>query len=172
MMVHRFRYAPTMTRWLDAQEQRAWIGLLQLTEQLRAELHRRLAAEHGISLADYELLARLNASAGRGLRVRDLMATLSWEQSRLSHALTRLQKRGLAQRQECEEDRRGAVFVLTEQGRRTIETAAPSHVEDVRQLLLDRLTTEQVGQLGDIAALGLQSLQAAGRDQDPAAAPS
>jgi DNA-binding MarR family transcriptional regulator len=157
-----------MTRWLDAQERRAWVGLLQLTGRLQAELNRQLVAGHGISLADYELLGRLH---GRdGLRARDLMETLAWEQSRLSHHLGRLHKRGLVDRRDCEEDRRGAVFVLTDLGRHTIETAAPSHVEQVRRLLLDQLSPEQVQQLGDITDVGLRMLQSAGGTEGPSAA--
>ena len=149
-----------MTRWLTGPEQRAWIGLLQLTGRLQAELNRQLVAEHGISLAAYELLGRLHSGAPGGLRVRDLMETLAWEQSRVSHDLGRLQKRGLVQRRECEEDRRGAVFALTEEGRRVIETAAPSHVEHVRRLFFHHLTGGQVDQLGIIADLGLEVLGA------------
>jgi DNA-binding MarR family transcriptional regulator len=147
-----------MTRWLDEQEQLAWIGLLRLTSRLRAELHRQLVEDHGISLADYELLARLNAAPLGGLRVRDLMETLDWEQSRLSHHLARMEKRGLVERRECTKDRRGFVFVLTETGRSTLERAAPSHVEHVRRLFLDHLTPEQVMHLRDLTSTAMAGL--------------
>jgi DNA-binding MarR family transcriptional regulator len=41
-------------------------------------------------------------------------------------------------------------------GRQAIEQAAPSHVEHVRRLLFDRLSHEQVEQLREITARGLQ----------------
>jgi DNA-binding MarR family transcriptional regulator len=62
------------------------------------------------------------------------------------------------------------VFVLTDLGRQTIETAAPSHVAQVRRLLLDQLSSEQVEQLGDITDLGLRMLQAGGCTEGPSGA--
>ena len=147
-----------MRKWLDPTEQAAWTGLLQLTSQLRTELNRQLADEHAISLTDYEVLARLSASPRSGLRIRDLMETLDWEQSRLSHHLARMDKRGLVSKQECDEDRRGSFFVLTTIGRAAIEKAAPSHVAHVRQLLFDHLTSEQVEQLAAVTGQALQRL--------------
>jgi DNA-binding MarR family transcriptional regulator len=147
-----------MTRWLTEREQAAWTGLLRLTSGLQAEMNRQLADDHGISLTDYEVLARLQAHGGHGLRIRDLMQTLSWEQSRLSHHLSRMQRRGLVTRQECPEDRRGAAFVLTDLGRGTLEAAAPSHVAHVRRMLFDHLSEEQVDQLRRIAAQGLSGI--------------
>ena len=40
-----------------------------------------------------------------------------WSKSRLSHHITRMQRRGLVLREECEDDGRGAVIALTERGR-------------------------------------------------------
>lgn len=66
-----------------------------MSAALQAELNRELQAEHGISLADYEVLGRLHDAADTRLRTLDLVATLTWEQSRVSHQLTRMQRRGL-----------------------------------------------------------------------------
>ena len=148
-----------MTRWLSDDEQRAWRGLMSLTAELQAALNRQLQDEHGISLADYEVLGRLHEAPDHRLRVRDLLASLTWEQSRLSHQLTRMQRRGLVAREECVEDRRGATYVLTGTGRAAIEQAAPSHVEAVRRLLLDQLAAEQVRQLADLTADVLRRLR-------------
>ena len=54
--------------------------------------------------------------------------------SRLSHAVARLEERGWVQRLDCETDRRGQVARLTEAGFAALEAAAPSHVEQVRQV--------------------------------------
>lgn len=62
--------------------------------------------------------------------------TLGWEKSRLSHQLTRMVKRGLVERTECADDRRGAYVAVTGAGREAITTAAPRHVDDVRRLFL------------------------------------
>jgi DNA-binding MarR family transcriptional regulator len=85
------------------------------------------------------------------MRVLELARALGWEKSRLSHQLTRMQQRGLVERSNCSEDRRGAFVVLTERGRATVETAAPRHVESVRRYMFDELRPDQVSALGEIA---------------------
>ncbi|KDN77605.1 MarR family transcriptional regulator [Streptomyces olindensis] len=139
-----------MTRWLTTEEQQAWRGLINLTAQLQSVLARQLQDEHGISLPDYEVLGRLHDAPGHRLRARDLGTSLAWEQSRLSHQLARMQRRGLVAREECETDRRGATFCLTPAGRTAIVHAAPGHVEAVRRLVFDALSPEQVTQLSDL----------------------
>ena len=46
------------------------------------------------------------------MRVLELARALGWEKSRLSHQLTRMQQRGLVERSNCSEDRRGAFVVV------------------------------------------------------------
>ena len=128
-----------MTTWLTGPEQQLWRDLWQVTDALREELHRDLQARHGISLADYEILGRLSAATA-GARVKDLMATLAWEQSRISHQLTRLVKVGLVEKTPCEEDRRGHLFRLTEPGQAALDAAAPDHVDLVRKSFFNRLS--------------------------------
>ena len=141
-----------MTRWLSDDEQSTWRGLISLTVQLNAALNRQLQDEHGISLSDYEILVRLHDVPDPGLRARELQASLVWEQSRLSHQLARMRKRGLVERHECSSDRRGASFTLTETGHALTERAAPGHVAAVRRLLFDRLTPADVASIAELTA--------------------
>ena len=141
-----------MTEWLGPDEQAAWRSLLAMTARLEARLNRQLQDHSGLSLPDYDVLVRLSESAGGRLRVFELAAGLSWEQSRLSHHLARMTRRGLVAREECEEDRRGAWVVLTGAGRRAIEEAAPAHVATVRRLVFDALSAGQVTALREIGA--------------------
>jgi DNA-binding MarR family transcriptional regulator len=136
-----------MVRWLTDDEQRAWRGLLQMTSRLDARLNRELQQASGLSLADYDVLVLLTEAPDGRLRVFELAEDLQWEQSRLSHHLARMQRRGLVAREECTTDRRGAFVVLTDAGREAIERAAPPHVALVRQLVFDGLSKEQVAML-------------------------
>src|ERR1700753_3417466 len=122
-----------MSRWLTEDEQRAWRGLVQMTAQLNARMNRQLLQEYGVSLADYEVMVVLTDAPEGRCRVFEIASTLAWEQSRVSHQLARMQRRGLIGRQECPTDARGAFVVLTEAGRAAIERAAPAHVETVRR---------------------------------------
>jgi DNA-binding MarR family transcriptional regulator len=147
-----------MTRWLSEEEQRAWRGLLRMTSQLNARANRLLLQEYGISLADYEVLVVLSEAPEGQLRVFEVADALAWEQSRVSHQLARMQRRGLITREGCATDARGAFAVLTTAGRAAIERAAPAHVEQVRQLVFDELSHEQVSALTEITTRVLDRL--------------
>lgn len=147
-----------MTRWLTEEEQRAWRGLLQMTSQLNARANRLLLQEYGISLADYEVLVALSEAPDGQLRVFEVADALAWEQSRVSHQLARMQRRGLITREGCATDARGAFAVLTTAGRAAIVRAAPAHVEQVRQLVFDELSHEQVSALTEITTRVLDRL--------------
>ena len=149
-----------MSRWLTEEEQRAWRGLLRMTSQLNARMNRQLLQDYGISLADYEVLVALSEAPAGRLRVFEVADTLSWEQSRVSHQLARMQRRGLITREDCASDARGAFAVLTEAGRAAIEQAAQAHVETVRQLVFDGLTQDQLTTLTEVTSRVLDRLAA------------
>jgi DNA-binding MarR family transcriptional regulator len=154
-----------MSSWLTEDEQRAWRGLLLMTSQLNARMNRQLQDEYGISLADYEVLVTLTEAPAGRCRVFELTETLAWEQSRVSHQLARMQRRGLVVREECPTDARGAFAVLTEAGRAAIERAAPAHVETVRQLVFDGLSRDQLTALTDVTSRVLDRLAATQPDR-------
>jgi DNA-binding MarR family transcriptional regulator len=133
-----------MSQWLTDDEQRAWRGLVQMTSRLDARLNRELQQSSGLSLADYDVLVLLTEAPDGRLRMFELVDDLQWEQSRLSHHIARMQRRGLVAREECTTDKRGAFVVLTAAGRDAIEKAAPGHVATVRHLVFDGLSNEQV----------------------------
>ena len=154
-----------MSRWLTVEEQRAWRGLLQMTSQLNARVNRQLQDDYGLSLTDYEVLVVLSEAPAGGRRVFELADALAWEQSRVSHQLARMQRRGLVGREECPTDGRGAFAVLTEAGRAAIERAAPAHVEMVRQLVFDGLSRDQLEALTAVSSRVLDRLRDADGDR-------
>jgi len=141
----------TDAQWLDDREQRAWRGYLRMHARLSVALHRQLQTDSDLSLTDFAVLVQLTDAAESRVRVSDLARALQWEQSRTSHHLSRMQRRGLVRRDECPDDRRGAFIVLTADGRAAIEAAAPRHVQTVRRLVFDQLTQAQVDALAAIA---------------------
>jgi len=144
--------------WLNDAEQRAWRAYMRMQAELTAQLGRQLQSESGLSLADYEVLVPLSEAADQRLRPVELQRCLQWEQSRLSHHLGRMQRRGLVGRVECPADGRGAFVVLTDTGRSAIEAAAPGHVASVRRLFFDHLSPEQVTTLEKLATRVLDRL--------------
>src|SRR3954462_7398851 len=153
-----------MPHWLTEPEQRAWRGLLQMNSALDAQLNRELQQTSGLSLTDYDVLVLLTEAPDGRRRVFEVAEDLQWEQSRLSHHLARMQRRGLVAREECTTDRRGAFVVLTGAGRDAIEKAAPGHVDTVRQLVFDGLSEEQVALLESFTGRVLSRLAEPGSE--------
>ncbi len=148
--------------WLDAEQQRIWRQWLLATTRLQACLARQLQQESGTSMSDFQVLVQLTEAEGGRVRIVQLAETVQWERSRLSHQLTRMEKRGLISRQECPEDGRGAYAVVTDEGRRLTERAAPGHARLVMALMFDALSPEEVTALDTLTAGLLE------RTQDPA----
>jgi DNA-binding MarR family transcriptional regulator len=140
----------TETRWLDDDEQRMWRAFGKMRRQLDGAIERQLTTM-GLSLADYSLLVPLSEAPGLRLRARELRRIIDWDRSRLSHQIRRMEQRGLIVREECPGDARGTIIRLTAKGRETIEAAAPGHVETVRRLFVDVLTSEEIHLLTGIA---------------------
>jgi DNA-binding MarR family transcriptional regulator len=157
----------TSPRWLEPREQASWRAYLDMTAKLTARLNRDMQEQSGISIADFSVLVQLSEHVDARMRVLALARALGWEKSRLSHQLTRMQQRGLIERSNCNEDRRGAFVVLTDRGRETVEAAAPQHVESVRRYVFDELTPDQVDTLGTVARTVADVLEAvcAGREE-------
>ncbi len=128
--------------WLTDEEQQAWRATVQLSQLLLRQLDRDLTA-HGLSGRDYEIMVELSEAPEHRLRMTDLADATSQSRSRLSHQITRMEKRGLVRRDDCEGDKRGTFAVLTKAGFDAIERVAPYHVEQVRRHYIDRLTAQQ-----------------------------
>lgn len=128
--------------WLSADQQRAWRHWIALGTALPVALNRQLQEDSGLSLSDYDVLVALTEATDTGgrLRVGDLATSIGWERSRVSHHVRRMQGRGLVDREECEDDGRGAWVVVTAAGRDAIRRAAPGHARLVRSLVFDDLS--------------------------------
>ena len=105
------------------------------------------------------MLVALSEAEDDRLRPSEIGSAIQWEKSRLSHHLTRMQRRGLVVRQDVAGDARGSTAVLTATGRAAIEAAAPAHAATVRALVFDGLTPEQVRALTDVTATVLARLR-------------
>ena len=139
--------APPETRWLTDDQQRVWrawlLGTAVLNERLDAQLR-----EHDLDLAEYEILVTLSEAVDRQLRMAELADAVHQSRSRLTHTVTRMEKRGLIERTTCPTDRRGVWANLTAAGVRLLEDAAPSHVDCVRRNFVDAVDPEDYAAVG------------------------
>lgn len=148
----------TNERWLTPDELDAWMQYVATSTLLEAALDRQLQRDSGMPHAYYQILAMLSEVPNRTLRMSDLAAVTQSSQSRLSHAVSRLEHNGWVQRMPCADDRRSTLAHLTEAGFEALAAAAPGHVRTVREHLFDKLSCEQVGQLRAILRTVLSGL--------------
>ncbi|MFG1925070.1 MarR family winged helix-turn-helix transcriptional regulator [Cryptosporangium sp. NPDC048952] len=134
---------------LNALELRAWRGLIETTALLRYRSDRLLMADSGLSGSDYPILVTLHERGDEPVRSVELAGLIGWEQSRLSHHLARMERRGLIRCQTHRADSRGSEVHLTAEGRATCLDAATAHSQPVRTLFADALDGPQLEALAD-----------------------
>jgi DNA-binding MarR family transcriptional regulator len=128
----------------------AWRGLLRVHAALIKELDAELDARHGIPLSSYEVLIALADEPGQMLRMAELADRALLSRSGTTRLVDRLQKQGLINRERCEMDARGAFASLTDEGRRLLAEARPTHLAGVRERFLAHLDAEDMAALARI----------------------
>jgi DNA-binding MarR family transcriptional regulator len=134
-------------RWLTDREMKAWVGYRRMRLLLDLQLNRDLMNQSGLSEPDYDVLSNLSEADGQRMRLSELAAHMRWSKSRLSHHVSRMQDRGLVEREECADDGRGSMLTLTPLGLKAIVAAAPGHLASVREHFIDVLTPEEIDAL-------------------------
>jgi DNA-binding MarR family transcriptional regulator len=137
----------TEPQWLTDDQQRVWRKLAALMTLLPAALDAQLQRDAQLTHFGYWTLAMLSEAPDHKLRMSELAARGSSSQSRISHAVAKLEERGWVRRDPCPEDRRGFVAVLTDAGYAKLVATAPGHVDTVRHLVVDALTDAQLDDL-------------------------
>jgi DNA-binding MarR family transcriptional regulator len=149
---------PQEPRWLDAEEQRAWLAFASTLVRLPAALDAQMQRDAVISHYEYFVLAGLSMAAGRTLRMSDLAEFTQGTLARLSNVVARLEKRGWVRRAQDPADGRCTLAILTEQGWAKVAQSAPGHVEEVRRIVFDPLTKAQQRQLQEISRRILRAI--------------
>ena len=145
-------------RWLNDTEMQTWTNLTQLLMLLPTALDQQLREDAGLPHAYYQILVALSAQPDRAIRMTQLARLSGTTTTRLSHAVTTLEQRGWVERHACPTDKRGQIAQLTDAGMTVLQAAAPGHVTEVRRLIFDNLTTDDVTRLHDITAKLLPTL--------------
>lgn len=132
-----------MARTLEPDEWELWDTWMRAQRLLARELERGLQRDCGISKAEFSVLVTLWRAPGHEMRVGELSESLDWDKSRVSHQLTRMEKRGLVERTPSGADGRRAAIGLTAKGRDAARSAVLVHGDNLRRHFFDTLTPEQ-----------------------------
>jgi DNA-binding MarR family transcriptional regulator len=140
------------TPWLSEDEEQAWRAFRRLLTKLPARLGRDLAADSALSPADYEVLSTLSEKPDRRWALKDLATKAEWSRSRLSHHASRMESRGLIDKEPDPHDARGCILHLSDQGYSVLKAAAHDHLHSVRRRFIDHLSHDELAMLSEVSA--------------------
>lgn len=138
-------------QWLTDDEQRSWVWLVGVLMNVPPAIDAQLKRDTGLNFFEYSILVSLSRPMNRTVQMSLLAQSAGGSLSRLSHAISRLEKQGWVRRKVNDGEVRCVEATLTDAGMEMLRTAAPGHVTEVRSLIFDALTPEQVGQLEEIS---------------------
>jgi DNA-binding MarR family transcriptional regulator len=136
---------------LNLREWSAWLQLLSTFTLLPAALDSQLRREAGISHFEFGVMAALSRQPKRSLQLKDLAVVANGSLSRLSHVISRLEERGWVRRTNGTKGR-ATDAQLTDEGYRKLMAAGPIHFREVRRLVFDVLTPEEVKAMGRVTS--------------------
>jgi DNA-binding MarR family transcriptional regulator len=142
----------------------AFARLLRAHAALTREVNARLVTEHGLSVTDYNCLLALAHSEDGALRRVDLAQQLMLTPSGVTRMLDGLERDGWVKKATCSTDARVTYAVLTDEGRELLEEAGRSHVAQIRDLIEDQFSEEELETLVEL--LGRLPGGAAGRGEE------
>jgi DNA-binding MarR family transcriptional regulator len=122
----------------------AWRELSSRYAAVSGALGRELDERHGLSLHEFEVLARLASDDHEQHRMQELADATQLTQSALSRLVARLELEGLVKRSMCDSDRRGIYACLADRGLERYEEALPTY----RAVLADSLAGESRASAG------------------------
>lgn len=137
--------------WLTPGQLSSWLSVVRLMTRLPWAIDAQLQRDADLSMIEYMTMAILSETPDWTMRMSDLAERTSASLSRLSHLVKRLENRGYVRREPDPTDGRFTNAILLPAGLEKLESAAPSHVAYVRQLVIDNLSPERLRRLGQDA---------------------
>ena len=123
--------------WLSAEERVAWMALSAVIIKLPGVLDAQLQRDARLSFFEFMIMAVLSEKEGRSEQMSEIAAATNASLSRLSHAVSRLERAGWIERERLPGAGRRTRAVLTAAGYDAVVAAAPGHVRRVRELVVD-----------------------------------
>lgn len=113
---------------------RLWLRMLTCTHMIETEIRSRLRVEFKTTLARFDVLAQLDAAAGK-LTMGELSARLMVTNGNVTGLVTGMAREGLVSRQPHPTDGRSALIALTPAGEAFFREMAPVHENWIDELM-------------------------------------
>ena len=135
---------------VNEEEMRIWHMWKGSFKRIFGRVVKELSEHTGLSEGDFGILDRLIQFGDGKLRQQQLADSMNWDKSRLSHHLTRMEKRGLVKRGALDADR-GVQVIITSAGKAALDDALPIVSMAIRKYFLDQLTDQDIESITKLA---------------------
>jgi DNA-binding MarR family transcriptional regulator len=135
---------------LEGASLEAWRSYLQSHASILRELDAELAAAHGMTTRDYEVLLYLAQAPDRKLPMSALAVSTMLTRSGITRLVDGLVEAGLIERVACPSDARVSYARLTDVGYGKLREAGCTHITSIQRLFLEHFTPEEISQLASL----------------------
>lgn len=135
---------------LNEEEIRIWHLWKGSFKSIFGRVIKDLSEQTGLSDGDFGVLDRLVLLGNGELRQQELVDSMEWTKSRLSHHLTRMEQRGLVVRKPLVAGH-GVQVVITSTGQSALDDANPIIARAIRKHFLDQLTDQDIKSITTLA---------------------
>ncbi len=156
-----------MTTWLTEEQLASWFPLAGVMLRLNTALDSQLQRDWDLTHFDYLCLAMLSEHEDHTTSMSELAGRTNASLSRLSHVISKLERRGWVTRCRSEVSRRVTLVRMTEEGYAVLVAAAQGHVATVRSLIYEGLSEEDVAALGRLMTHILSRIESSGLSPCP-----
>lgn len=151
---------------LNQEEMRIWHMWKGSFQSIFGRVIKEMSEQTGLSEGDYGVLDRLVLLGNGHLRQQELADSMDWDKSRLSHHLTRMEKRGLVMRKPLDTDR-GVQVSITSVGETALDDARPIVSKAIRKYFLDHLTDQDIESITRLAESTKTGSSSSGKPPTP-----
>jgi DNA-binding MarR family transcriptional regulator len=137
-------------RPFTADESAAWRGLLAIHLRVLRALDQELIRRHRLPVREFDVLITLSYAPDWRLRMSELAERVLLSPSGLTRMIARLEREGWVQRRIDPDDARSYHATLTDRGAQCLAEARLTHNAVIRTLFMDRLSADELRQLGAI----------------------
>ena len=132
---------------LENNTQQTWIALARSYRTILEEVERSLKKAGLPPLGWYDVLLEVERSGPNGIRPYTLQERLLLPQYGMSRLLDRLEKNGLIDKLQCEDDKRGFEVCISEKGKKIRQEMWPVYAASLKGSVEDKLTDREAEEL-------------------------
>ena len=127
----------------EPEEWALWRAFLVSHARVSRRIDAQLQRDAGLAQGEYATITAIREAPDRHLRIGEIADALGWEKSRVSHLVSRMEKRGLLERVVSAEDARAIQITVTSEGRRRQLGAMRGHAAEVHRVFLEHVRPDE-----------------------------